>query len=127
VNKADGPHVAEARSAAGELAGALQFLYPHDAPWIPPVTTCSSTTGDGLEDVWAEVARHRTEAVGSGAFDRRRARQRVTWMWSTVEERIVSAFRERDDVRRQAGELERLLREGSITPTLAARRLIELV
>lgn len=126
VNKADGEHVTDARNAARELANALQLLYTADSAWVPPVTTCSAVSGDGLDDVWAHVDRHRQEAIASGAFEARRAEQRVSWMWSTVEERIVSAFRSRADVRSVAADLERQLRDGTTTPELAARRLLDL-
>lgn len=36
VNKADGPHERDARSAARELAGALRLMHPVDAAWTPP-------------------------------------------------------------------------------------------
>lgn len=35
VNKADGPHERDARSAARELAGALRLMHPVDAAWTP--------------------------------------------------------------------------------------------
>ena len=126
VNKADGEHVTEARTAARELANALQLLYPPSAPWVPPVLTCSAVSGDGLDDVWSQVTQHRAVMERSGEFARRRARQQVEWMWATVEDRIVSSFRQRTDVRALAERLERELADDSITPSLAARRLLDL-
>ncbi len=64
VNKADGKHVVEARAAARELATALHLLYPPSATWVPPVETCSATTGDGLDEVWAQVCRASRGAGG---------------------------------------------------------------
>jgi LAO/AO transport system kinase len=45
-------------------------------------------------------------------------------MWATVEDRLLSQFRARDAVRATAKALEAELRAGTITPTLAARRLL---
>jgi len=126
VNKADGNHVNDAKMAASELTNALHLLHPGDEPWIPPVLTCSGLTGDGLDELWQAVERHRHTMQATGEFEARRARQRVSWMWSTVEERLVSRFRHRDDVRRLAADLERDLGAGRITPALAARRLLGL-
>src|SRR4051795_353991 len=42
VNKADGPHERDARSAARELAGALRLMHGKDAFWTPPVLSCSA-------------------------------------------------------------------------------------
>ncbi len=125
VNKADGAHVADAANAAGELTTALHLLYPTDAAWVPPVLTCSGATGAGLPELWAAIERHRSTQQASGELDARRARQRVGWMWATVERQLVAAFRERADVQALASTLEAQLRDATITPALAAERLLD--
>ena len=125
VNKADGEHVADAVLAAQELSGALQLLHPPSATWIPPVLTCSGLMEVGLDEVWATVERHRRVQVADGRFDERRGRQQVDWMWATVRERVVSEFIDRAEVRAHAERLEDELRQGTITATLAARRLLD--
>lgn len=125
VNKADGEHVADAALAAQELSGALQLLHPPSATWVPPVLTCSGLMGVGLDEVWATIERHRKVQVDNGWFDDRRGRQQVAWMWATVRERVVSEFVDRADVRAHAEQLEHELRAGTITATLAARRLLD--
>jgi LAO/AO transport system kinase len=124
VNKADGDHVADAELAAQELAGALHLIHPPESPWIPPVLTCSGETGRGLDEVWAAVERHRAVQESSGELEARRGRQRVEWMWAMVRERVLAAFTDRPDVRERAGRLERELRAGTTTATLAARELL---
>ncbi len=124
VNKADGNHRDEARMAARELSTALELLYPAGTIWIPPVLTCSATTGDGLDDVWAQVSRHRSMMEADGSFEARRADQQVSWMWSSVDEALVRSFRRRSDVRALAATAEAELRAGTITPGIAARRLL---
>src|SRR6476469_614743 len=52
VNKADGPHERDARSAARELAGALRLMHGKDAVWTPPVLRCSARESSGLDTVW---------------------------------------------------------------------------
>jgi LAO/AO transport system kinase len=126
VNKADGEFVRQAHSAAGELATALQLLYPADAPWVPPVLTCSGLTGTGLPELWSAIEHHRDEAQASGRFESRRAQQRIGWMWATVEHRLVSKFKHRPDVRELVGDLEARLRDGTLTPARAARYLLDL-
>jgi LAO/AO transport system kinase len=124
VNKADGEHVADAQLSAQELAGALRLLTPSDATWVPPVLTCSGETGRGLDEVWAAVEEHREVQRSAGELEARRGRQRVEWMWATVRDRVVTAFVERPDVRERAARLEEEVRAGSITATIAARRLL---
>jgi LAO/AO transport system kinase len=124
VNKADGDHVADAELAAQELAGALHLIHPPEAAWVPPVLTCSGETGRGLDEVWAVIERHRAVQESSGELEARRGRQRVEWMWAMVRERVLAAFTDRPDVRERAGRLERELRAGTTTATLAARELL---
>jgi LAO/AO transport system kinase len=126
VNKADGEHRDEARAAARELANALELLHPASAAWVPPVLTSSSLTGEGLDEVWGQIERHRATMRKTGAFESRRTRQQIDWMWSTVDERLVSVFRHRQEVRAAAAEMEAQLADGTITPALAAQRLLAL-
>ena len=55
VNKADGPHAADARTAARELAGALRLLTRPRSGWQTPVVTCSALESTGLDEVWAQL------------------------------------------------------------------------
>ncbi|MFG2141206.1 methylmalonyl Co-A mutase-associated GTPase MeaB [Streptomyces sp. NPDC048650] len=125
VNKADGPHERDARSAARELAGALRLLQPPDAAWTPPVLTCSAREGSGLEEVWERVEQHRTLLDSTGALAERRRAQQVDWTWSMVRERLIDRLQEHPEVRRLGPTVEDDVREGRITATLAAERLLD--
>jgi LAO/AO transport system kinase len=128
VNKADGEHEPEARKAARELAGALRLLRSSDAgpgAWRPPVLTCSGLHGLGLDAVWAEVERHHRTLAESGELEAKRRRQQVDWTWTMVRDTLLSRLHEHPEVRRIAPELERQVRDGQITPTLAAERILE--
>ncbi len=72
VNKADGKHAIEAKSAARELAGALRLIHPRDALWRPPVLTMSGLEGTGLDEFWETVLKHRRVLTDAGAFDEKR-------------------------------------------------------
>src|ERR1700738_4352379 len=76
VNKADGEHLREARSAARELSGVIRLIYPRKTLWRPPVLTMSALEGTGLEELWGTVERHRKVLSEAGEFGgRRRAPQ----------------------------------------------------
>lgn len=124
VNKADGPHERDARSAARELAGALRLLQPPDAPWNPPVLTCSAREGLGLEEVWERLEQHRRILDTTGALEGKRRDQQVEWVWSMVRDQLLDRLRDHPEVRRLAPGLERDVREGALTATLAAERLL---
>lgn len=125
VNKADGPHERDARSAARELAGALRLMQPADAAWTPPVLHCSGREGAGLDTVWERVQKHREVLDGTGRLTSKRRDQQVDWTWSMVREHLLSSLERHPEVRRLAPGLEERVRDGSLTATLAAERLIE--
>lgn len=181
VNKADGPHEADARKAARELAGALRMLRPPASgssarpsgasarpsgpsaglsrasarpvgaaaesavagpatsggevtlsgavseevpPWLPPVLTCSARENAGLDEVWAQLVRHRDRLAASGELAARRRRQQIRWTWAMVEDRLLTALREHPAVRGVAPDLERQVAAGEITPAIAAERIL---
>ncbi|HEV2783106.1 MAG TPA: methylmalonyl Co-A mutase-associated GTPase MeaB [Actinophytocola sp.] len=125
VNKADGEHELQARKAARELAGALRLLRAPEAGWTPPVLTCSGLHGIGLDAVWAEVERHDRMLSESGELDAKRRRQQVDWTWSMVRDTLLTRLHEHPEVRRIAPDLERQVRDGQLTATLAAERILE--
>jgi LAO/AO transport system kinase len=127
VNKADGPHATEAKAAARELAGALRLLYPRDTLWRPPVLTMSALEGTGLSELWATVLKHRQVLTDAGRFDARRRTQQVEWMWSMVRDAVLDRVMSNDAVRANRQDLERRVRDGEITPALAAQDILDMV
>ncbi|WP_030370299.1 methylmalonyl Co-A mutase-associated GTPase MeaB [Streptomyces rimosus] len=124
VNKADGPHERDAKSAARELSGALRLLQPPDAAWTPPVLTCSAREGTGLDTVWDRVEQHRKLLESTGALAEKRRDQQVDWTWSMVREQLLNRLRDHPGVRDVAPEVEREVRAGTLTATLAAERIL---
>ncbi|MGA5699662.1 methylmalonyl Co-A mutase-associated GTPase MeaB [Peterkaempfera bronchialis] len=125
VNKADGPHEREARSAARELAGALRLLQGADAAWTPPVLTCSARENTGLDTVWEKLEQHRRHLESTGSLAAKRRDQQVDWAWAMVHDRLLTAMRDHPEVRRLAPGLEQQVRDGTLTATLAAEHLLE--
>ena len=124
VNKADGPHERDAQAAARELASALRLLQPPDAAWTPPVLTCSGRTGSGLDVLWERLRQHRQILDTTGALTARRNQQQVEWVWAMVHDRLMARLHEHPEVRRTAPGLEQQVREGTLTATLAAQRIL---
>jgi len=127
VNKADGGAERDARTAVRELAGALRMMAPSRAGWRPPVLACSGRTGDGLAEVWATVEKHRDTLDAAGELARKRAGQQVDWMWAMVRDRLLDRLRTDPGVRERLPELERDVRTGRLTPTLAAQTVLDLL
>ncbi|MBB2771781.1 UNVERIFIED_ORG: LAO/AO transport system kinase [Mycolicibacterium obuense] len=125
VNKADGEHAIEAKSAARELTAALRLIYPRETLWRPPVLTMSALHGDGLRELWDKVLEHRDVLHEAGQFENRRRAQQVEWTWSMVRDAVLDRVLNNPEVRRIRAEVERQVRDGELTPALAARRILD--
>lgn len=124
VNKADGPDEQEARKAARELRSALRLLTPTSASWKPPVLTCSGLEGSGLDDLWEQVRTHQKTLGETGELAGRRSSQQIDWTWSLVRNQLLAELTEHPEVQRILDGVEQDVRAGSLTPALAAERLL---
>src|SRR6202008_411077 len=124
VNKADGEHLAEARSAARELSSALRLIYPREILWRPPVLTMSATEGTGLTELWDTIERHRQVLTEAGEFDERRRAQQVDWTWQMVRDAVLDRVLSNPDVRRIRADVERQVKAGELPPALAAEQIL---
>ena len=124
VNKADGAHAVEAKAAARELAAAIRLIHPRGTLWRPPVLTMSALHGSGLEELWATVLKHRDVLTEAGEFDARRRTQQVEWTWSMVRDTVLDRVLTSPGVRRTRTDIERQVRDGELTPTLAAQQIL---
>jgi LAO/AO transport system kinase len=125
VNKADGPHERDARAAARELAGALRLMHGRGAFWTPPVLHCSARESTGLDTVWERLERHRELLETTGRLAGRRRDQQVDWTWTMVRDELLGRLRADAAVGALAPELERQVRDGELTATRAAERILD--
>ncbi|WP_405595698.1 methylmalonyl Co-A mutase-associated GTPase MeaB [Streptomyces sp. NBC_01410] len=125
VNKADGPHERDARSAARELAGALRLMHPADAAWTPPVLSCSAREGTGLDTLWERLEQHRALLDSTGRLAAKRRDQQIDWAWTMVHDELRDRLRSHPGVRALAPGLEQQVRDGELTATLAAERILQ--
>jgi len=125
VNKADGAHAVEAKGAARELAAALRLIYPRETLWRPPVLTMSALNGEGLVELWDTVLKHRQVLADAGEFDARRRQQQVDWTWAMVRDTVLDRVITHPEVRRIRADVERRVREGELTPALAAQQILD--
>jgi LAO/AO transport system kinase len=125
VNKADGPHVGDARAAARDLSGTMRLLGADDSGWIAPVLTCSGLTDAGLPEVWGALQSHVEHLRQGGELDERHRQQRVEAMWATVRDDLDRRLREHPEVRALAAELEAKVRGGDLSPVHAADAVVD--
>jgi LAO/AO transport system kinase len=103
INKADGDRVTEAKAAARDLAGALR-LVRGGSGWTPPVLTCSGLTGDGVQEIWQQVLRHRA-ALGQDGLATKRSAQRWELTMALVRDELDQRLRRSPAVAAVAADL----------------------
>ncbi|WP_436773425.1 methylmalonyl Co-A mutase-associated GTPase MeaB [Yinghuangia sp. YIM S09857] len=125
VNKADGDYAQSAKAAARELQGALRLMRRSGELWYTPVLTCSGLTGSGLDELWDTVLKHRQTLESAGRLAELRRRQQVDWTWAAVHDSLLAELRANPEVKSLVPGLERQVRDGEITATLAAARILD--
>jgi LAO/AO transport system kinase len=126
INKADGDLATAARHSAADYRSALTLIHPRTHGWRVPVLTCSALCGDGIGEVWEKIGEYRTTVTESGDFEKRRATQAKSWMWTEISEGLLAAFRQEAAVRARMEQVETEVRAGRLPPTLAAAELLGL-
>jgi LAO/AO transport system kinase len=125
VNKADGDLAPAAGRTRADYANALQLLRPKWRSWSARALSCSALEQRGVDEVWAAVDAFRVAVDGAGELASHRARQSLAWMWSEIHDELLGAFRADPRVAAQLAALEAEVRAGEVSPTAAARRLLD--
>ena len=84
----------------------------------------SSTTGEGLLELWEKMKEFRNKLTLSGDLERHREKQYVRWMDNHITDKMRLLFLEHPAVRRLMPKLEFLVEKGAVTPGYAADVLL---
>ena len=85
VNKADRPG---ADATVSDLAAMLE-LSPGSG-WKPPIVRAVATTGEGVDEVWAQIRAHRASLESNGAIAKRRRARLATELRAMVLEELLA-------------------------------------
>ena len=124
VNKADGNAQHDAKLARAAYQRALSILQPTGS-WRPKAMSCSAVTGDGLDELWQQVRDHRRQLIDTGELVERREQQRISWMWSIVDQLVSSSLHEQPTLRELIDTTEESVRSQQITALQAASALLD--
>lgn len=124
VNKSDA-FGQKLKQAVNGYRSALHIMSDNSENWHPPVVTCSGLTGAGLDDVWEKIEKHRRIMERSGERKERRDQQKLTWLKTHIQDRLLEDFYRHDGVDRLLGSKRRELMEGSTTVSAAVNALLE--
>ncbi|UCG43047.1 MAG: methylmalonyl Co-A mutase-associated GTPase MeaB, partial [candidate division WOR-3 bacterium] len=123
VNKSD-------REGADRLVMEIETmlgLRNRDDGWRPPVVKTVATTAAGVEELLAELGRHREHLDTTGQMAGRRRARVTRKIRELVEERMRKDAWTRSEVRDRLGELVESVTKGESTPYQGADELLSLI
>lgn len=121
VTKCDGDLIPAANRAFQDYRSALHMLNPGSTDWTPQVLRSSAHSGDGLDDVWDAISDFDKVMRENGALSAKRADQATSWMWDEVTTTLLNKIRTKND---RITSVEEAVRNGDITPSDAARQIL---
>ena len=125
VNKSDGEQETLAKTAQSEYRKALHLLPSSKNSWTPQILRCSALEKRGIDKIWDSVKSFREALQNSGEWEKQRRSQTGKWMWSLVEEGLLTNFRNHPNLQKQIPDLEKEVESGNMLPTTAARKLLD--
>jgi LAO/AO transport system kinase len=115
-----------AKVAMGQMRSALTLLVPANAGVRPRVLGVSASRREGIDAFWHEVERCRDALAASGQLAEKRRHQSLDWMWTLIDAGLRERFRAHSGVGSALPACAAEVAAGTLSPTLAAMRLLEI-
>lgn len=127
INKADGNAIHAARRAKSYYESSFHYMRPKFEDWSPTVMTCSSLSGEGVEEVWNVVHERYLEMQTKGLLKEIRLRQELNWFDSATTEGLIQLIFSNPAVQQKKEELKNDLIHGRIPPYASADELLKFI
>ena len=124
INKADGDNKAKAERVRVEYERIIHYLRQATAGWQTHAYTCSSLTGEGINELWQIIQEYKENVTTSGIFAERRKMQTLAWVYAMVEEYLKNNFYQHEQVKLIKDEVDLAVSQGEISATRAMEKLI---
>jgi LAO/AO transport system kinase len=123
VNKAD-IFEKKLKQAVREYKSALHIMSDATPTWHPPVVACAGLTGEGVPELWRRIEKHRKLMTESGERKERRENQRLSWLQSQIQERLLDDFFAFGDVASSLQGVKDAVRGGKMTVSAGVGELL---
>jgi LAO/AO transport system kinase len=124
INKADGDNIKKANLAKVEFNRALHLFPAKNSGWQPVVSTCSSITNDGIENVFQIIEDYLKLTKNNHYFDKKRQNQNQYWMLETINENLKNNFYNHPEIVKLLEANKKAVQENEISPFDAASKLL---
>ncbi len=126
VNKADGDNLLRAKAARADFDNMLHYLRPATEGWQSKAYICSALLKTGITKIWQVMEEFERVTKASGAFAKRRNRQKLEWVNSMVIEQLKLKFFNHPLIKSRYAEFAQKIEAEQLSPTLAATELLAL-
>jgi LAO/AO transport system kinase len=124
INKSDLDPIAAAH-AQSQFKSTVGLTHRSSGEWVPPVITLSAIQSEGLDLLWQTVLRFRQQQSEQGLWEARRQDQQLAWMEALISQALRERFDQHPWVREHLESMREAVKNGRITPSQAAQKLIE--
>ena len=125
INKADGDNIKKAKLAKTEFNRALHLFPAKKSGWMPTVSTCSSYTKEGIDEVWKTISDYLELIHNNHYFTEKRSEQNQYWMLETINEQLKNNFFNHPEIERLLEENKKAVQNNELSPFAAASILLE--
>jgi LAO/AO transport system kinase len=125
INKADGDNITQANLARKAYENAIHLFTPRHSGWSPPVLTCSSLNGEGVEAIWQKLNEFQSLLQAEGSFEENRNLQKGHWLEQTLGRELMQRIKDDTKIKAVLPELEQKVILNKITPTQAVEEVIQ--
>jgi LAO/AO transport system kinase len=125
INKADGDNIPSANLAKKAYENAIHLFTTRDSGWIPPVLTCSSLTGEGVESVWQKLNEFQTLVEAGKLLELNRNVQKKHWLEQTLGAELMRRIKADEKVKARLPELENQVVANKITAMQAVNEIMQ--
>ena len=125
INKADGDNINKAKLAKTEFNRALHLFPAKNSGWTPSVSTCSSITKEGIQEVWDNIANYITLVQNNHYFEHKRQEQNQYWMLETIDEQLKNNFYQQPQIIALLEANKKAVRNNELSPFAAAMQLLD--
>lgn len=125
INKADGDNINKAKLAKTEFNRALHLFPPKKSGWRPKVTTCSSYTKEGIDEVYTIIEDYFRLTKENNYFYEQRKNQNQFWFIQTIESELKNRFYSNEQNKIKLEKYRKQVEQNEISPFTAAQLLFE--
>ncbi|MEO0098106.1 MAG: methylmalonyl Co-A mutase-associated GTPase MeaB [candidate division WOR-3 bacterium] len=122
INKSD-------REGADRLALELSatLKMKENTNWQAPVIKTCALTGEGVEEVFREIGRHRQYLTENGLLEKKRRENIISEIKDLTEEKIKKEIWEREEIKRLFPDWIKEIERGNLTPFTVSEMIIKMV